>query len=235
MSLALESDQAPAEQSGPPPLVGNRLALAGTVLYLCEFIGLALSHAQHLPHIPGTAADGVVASYAGHAGGLGFLVGWFGIVQPGRVLFVVGVGAALSASGRRNPLVWFAAALMALGVALEIASEALAAGAGELAGSGEASGAIALDRGASYLAAGILAPSGLAMLLTAWVMLRSGLFNRVLAAIGLLAGASVVAAGLASEPANAGLQDSLTTGVIVSWVFMLWTGVALCRRARLTR
>lgn len=232
MSLALDRQQAPAAESRRHPLVGNRLALAGAVLYLCEFLGLVLSHAQHLPHIPGTAPDGVAASYAGHAGGLGFLVGWFGIVQPGRVLFVVGVAAALSASGRKNPLVWFAAALMAVGVALEIASEALAAGAGELAGSGQAAGAIELDRGASYLGAAILTPSGAAVLLTAWAMLRSGLFNRVLAAIGLLSGTSVIAAGLASEPANAGLQDSLTTGVIVSWAFMLWTGVTLWRRRR---
>jgi hypothetical protein len=232
MSLAPAREQAPAVESRRLPLVGNRLALAGTVLYLCEFLGLVLSHAQHLPHVPGSVPGGVAASYTGHVGGLGFLVGWFGIVQTGRVLFVVGVAAALSASGRRNPLVWFAAVAMAVGVALEIASEALAAGAGELAGSGQTTGAIALDRGAAYLAAGILAPSGAGILLTAWAMLRSGLFNRALAAIGLLAGASVVAAGLASEPANAGLQDSLTTGVIVSWVFMLWTGVALWRGRR---
>lgn len=142
------------------------------------------------------------------------------------------MAAALSASGRRNQLVWFAAVAMAVGVALEIASEALATGAGELAGSGQTAGAIALDRGASYLAAGILAPSGVAILLTAWAMLRSGLFNPAVAVIGLLAGASVVAAGLASEPANAGLKDSLATGMIVSWVFMLWTGVALWRGRR---
>jgi hypothetical protein len=63
-------------------------------------------------------------------------------------------------------------------------------------------------------------------------MLRSGLFNRVLAVLGLLAGASLVAAGLASEPARAGLQDTLTTGTIVAWIFMLWTGATLWRKGR---
>lgn len=211
-------------------LVGNRMALAGAVLYLCEFVGLVLSHAQHLPHVPGTPPGSIVASYAGHAGGLGFLVGWFGLVQAGRVLFVLGVATALARSGRPDPLLGFATALTVIGVALEIGSEALAAGAAELAARGQSGGAIALDRGASYLAAGLLAPTGLALLLTAWAMLRSALFSRVLAGLGLLAGLAVVGAGLASGPANADLQDTLSTGVLVMWVFMLWAGVVLWRR-----
>lgn len=210
---------------------GSRLALAGVVLYLCEFVGLVLSHAQHLPRVPGTGPSGIAHLYAGHAGGLGFLTGWFGIAQPGRVLFVVAVATALARSRKAHPIAWFAAAAMAVGVTLEIASEALAAGAGELAGSGQGSGAIALDRGAAYLAAGILAPTGVAVLCLTWAMFRSGVFNRVLCGVGAVAGACVLGAGLASEPSRADLQDSLTIGVMVMWIWMLWTGVVLWRRA----
>jgi hypothetical protein len=211
-------------------LVGNRWALAGTVLYLCEFAGIALSRAAHLPFIPGTPAHGVAAAYGGHAAGLGFLVGWFGVVQLGRVLFVLAVASALAKSGRGSIVGWFAVAAMAVGGALEIASEALAAGAGELAGSGNGNGAVILDRGASYLAAGILAPTGVAVLATSAAMLVSRLFPRVLGLIGLVAGLATVAAGLFSEPSQAGTQDSLTTGVLVMWVWMSWTGIILWRR-----
>jgi hypothetical protein len=211
-------------------LVGNRYALLGAVLYLCEFVGIALSHAAHLPFIPGTSAHGVAAAYAGHAGGLGFLVGWFGIVQLGRVLFVLAVATALARSGRGSIAAWFAVAAMAVGGAMEIASEALAAGSGELAAAGNGNGAVILDRGASYLAAGILAPTGVAVLALSLVMLFSGRFPRTLSVIGVVAGLGTVAAGLFSEPSQAGTQDSLTTAVLVMWVWMLWTGVLLWRR-----
>jgi hypothetical protein len=226
------------EPAGAPPrrprrtdgLVGNWFALAGALLYLMEFVGIALSHAAHLPFVPGTASHGVSAAYAGHAGGLGFLVGWFGIVQLGRVLFVIAVATALSRSGYSSIAAWFGVAAMAVGGAMEIASEALAAGAGELAGSGN--GAVVLDRGASYLAAGILAPTGMAVLATSVAMLASGRFPRSLSGVGIVAGLGIVAAGLFSEPAQAGTQDSLTTAVLVMWVWMVWTGVLLGRRRR---
>ncbi len=34
-----------------PRLAGSRLALAGVVLYLCEFVGLALSHPGRRPEV----------------------------------------------------------------------------------------------------------------------------------------------------------------------------------------
>lgn len=212
-------------------LMGNRWALAGVALYLCEFVGIAVSHAAHLPFVPGTPAHDVATAYDGHAGGLGFLVGWFGVVQLGRVLFVLAVATALTRSGRGSIGGWFAVAAMAVGGAMEIASEALAAGAGELAGNGNGNGAVVLDRGASYLAAGILAPTGVAVVAASVAMLASGLFPRVLGGLGIVTGLVVLAGGLFSEPAHASTQDSLTTGVLVMWVWMVWTGVLLWRRA----
>jgi hypothetical protein len=51
-----------------------------------------------------------------------------------------------------------------------------------------------------------------------------------LAGVGILAGLGVVAAGLLSEPSQAGTQDSLSTFVLVMWVWMVWTGVLMWRR-----
>ena len=235
---------APATQhpstTAPPPrrghrsadLVGNRAALVGVILYFCEFVGIGLSHAAHLPFVPGTPSSGVASAYDGHAGGLGFLVGWFGIAELGRVLFVLAVAVALARTGRPSIAAWFATAAMAVGSAMEIASEALAAGAGELAGRSDGAAAVVLDRGASYLAAGLLAPTGVAVLATSVAMVLSGVFPRTLAVVGLVAGVGVVAAGLASEPSQAALQDSLTGAVLVMWVWMTWTGLLLWRRAR---
>ncbi len=69
------------------------------------------------------------------------------------------------------------------------------------------------------------------MLCLTWAMFRSGIFSRILCGLGAIGGASMLAAGLASAPSQAGLQDSLTTGVMVAWVWLLWTGVVLWRRA----
>jgi hypothetical protein len=212
-------------------LVGNRAALVGALLYLCEFVGIGLSDAGHLPFVPGTPPDGVAPAYDGHAGGLGFLVGWYGLTELGRVLFAVAVAVALARSVRPSIAAWFAVAAMAVGCAMEIASEALAAGAGELAGRSDAGAAVVLDRGASYLAAGLLAPTGVAVLATSIAMVTSGVFPRVLSVVGLIAGLGIVGAGLVSQPSHAGLQDSLTTAVMVMWVWMLWAGVLLWRRA----
>lgn len=227
---AVVPDGRPGRGRRTAGLVGNRWALAGTVVYLGEFVGIGLAHAAHLPFIPGTPPQGVAAAYAGHAGGLGFLVGWFGVVQLGRVLFVLAVCSALARSGRSSVLCWFGVAAMAVGGVLEIASEALAAGAGELAGNGSASGAVVLDRAASYLAAGILAPTGVAVLAVGLATLASGVFPRSLAIVGIITGVGITAAGLFSEPSQAGTQDGLTTFVLVMWVWMIWTGVLLWRR-----
>jgi hypothetical protein len=223
-------ETSPGRARRPAGLVGNRYALVGALLYLCEFVGIPLSGAAHLPFVPGTPAHEVASAYAGHAGGLGFLVGWFGIVQLGRTLFVLAVATALWKSGHGSIAAWFAVAAMAVGGVMEIAGEALAAGAGELAGAGNGNGAVILDRGASYLAAGLLAPTGAAVLVLSLVMFASGCFPRTLAGVGILAGLGVVAAGLLSEPSQAGTQDSLSTFVLVMWVWMVWTGVLMWRR-----
>ena len=115
---------------------------------------------------------------------------------------------------------------MAIGVVLEVAGEALAAGAAAVGGHSDA--VLALDRGAWYLQSAILAPTGVAVLLAATAMWRSGLFSRWLCGVGLVAGAGVFASGLLTAPGQSDLQDTLTTFVLLFWVWSLWAGVGCC-------
>jgi hypothetical protein len=215
----------------PRPLVGNRLVLVGAVVYLCEFAGIIASGAAHLPEYPGTSAAHVLTDYQGHAEGLGFLVGWFALVQLGRVVMLVGLREALRRSGRRTPLMDVAVAAMAVGVVLEVAGEALAAAAGALAPT-HADAVLALDRGAWYLQSAILAPTGLAVLLAVVAMAQSRLFSRWLVAVGGVAGLGVLASGLLTAPGQSGLQDTLTGFVLVMWVWAIWSGVVVWRARR---
>lgn len=214
-----------------PVLVGSRLALIAVALYLAEFIGLTASGAEHMPKIAGSSPTEIAHTYAGQADALGFLIGWLGLVEPGRILFVIAVIIAMTRSGRSYPVLWWAAALMGVGVVLEIAMEALAAGAAELFAQSNTTGALALDRAGWYLESAIYVPTGLAVLVTVGVMWHSRLFNRVSCGFGLVGGLTSIAAGLCSGPASVDLQDTLSTGTILAWVWMIWTGVVLWRRA----
>jgi hypothetical protein len=213
------------------PLVGNRLVLTGTLAYLCEFVGIIASGASGLPDYPGTSAAQVLGDYHGHAEGLGFLVGWFALVQLGRVVLVVGLREALRRSGRRTALMDIAVVAMAVGVVLEVSGEALAAAAGALAPT-HPEAVLALDRGAWYLQSAILAPTGLALLLSVVAMGVSGLFSRWLVALGGLAAVGVLASGLLTAPGQSGLQDTLTTFVLVMWIWAIWSGVVVWRARR---
>src|SRR2546421_9833353 len=85
-------------------LVGNRLALAGTVLYFLEWVGI--------PFLPGTLPTdrlghnpaATVADYAHHPGTIAFVSGRFSVVLLGRIVFVAGLRTALCDTGREHAL-----------------------------------------------------------------------------------------------------------------------------------
>lgn len=52
-------------------------------------------------------------------------------------------------------------------------------------------------------------------------MWRSGLFSRVLVGVGVVAGVVVLAGGLRTAPAEADLQATMTTGVLVMRMRMI--------------
>ena len=114
-------------------LVGNRLALAGTVLYFLEWVAIAFLPEVVDGSLFGAEPEVVVAAYRGHSGVIGFAAGWFGVVLLGRVLFAVALRKAFRDSGRDSLLVDFAVGAMIVSVTLEIASFGPAAAAGWLA------------------------------------------------------------------------------------------------------
>ncbi len=68
-------------------LVGNRLTLAGVILYLLEWIGILTFGTGTAPTNPGTSPREVVAEYTQHANAIALLGGWLALVLLGRILF----------------------------------------------------------------------------------------------------------------------------------------------------
>jgi chromate transport protein ChrA len=217
-------------------LVGNGLLLSAVVLYLCEFVGIIASHVHTMPTLPGSSAHDIATTYRGQAGATGFLVGWFALVLPGRVLIVVAMRQALLASAAdrladawRSALDW-SVALISLGVVAELAQACVNAGTAAAAGRGDMTTAFALDRVAHYLLVTVYGPSGLALAIVGSAAWRSGVFPRVLA--GLLTILGVVQAvngALLSAPSTASLQDGLTVLNLLGFVVLLWLGVLVFR------
>jgi hypothetical protein len=216
-------------------LVGNSLVLVGVVLYLCEFVGIIASHVHTMPTVPG-AGTSLHTTYAGQAGATGFLVGWYALVLPGRVLIVLALRQALLASAAdrltdvwRTALDW-AVTLMAIGVMAELAQAGVNAGSAAASGHGDASTVFVLDQVAHYLLVTVYAPSGLALAIVALAALRSGVFPRVLAgiltALGLV---QLLNGALLSAPSTASLQDGLTVLNLLVFVVLIWLGVLVFR------
>jgi hypothetical protein len=232
--------EAPTESSAEKPrrtdaLVGNGLVLAGVVLYLCEFVGIIASHVHTMPTVPG-AGTSLHTTYAGQAGATGFLVGWYALVLPGRVLIALALRQALLASAAdrlagawRSALDW-AVVLMGIGVVAELVSGCVDAGTSAAAQHGDTASVFALDKVAHYLLATVYGPSGVALAIVGLAMWRTGVFPRALA--GVLAVLGLVQAldgALLSAPSTASLQDGLTVLNLLLFVVLVWLGVVVFR------
>lgn len=219
------------------PLVGTRLALIGTVLYLLEWAVIPF-----LPDVPtdrlGVDSRAIVEAYAGEAGLVTFAAGWFGIVLVGRVLYVVALRGALEASGRPSMLAGFAVGAMAVSVAIEVAGFGAVAAAGLLADNGaDPSAIVALDAAGStgFPVFGLL---GVSILAASLAMVASGLFRKWLCWLGVLSGALLIL-GSVTAAAATGVTGSLDNlgglpmgiGVLGFWIWMLSTSIILWRQA----
>jgi hypothetical protein len=215
-------------------LVGNGLVLVAVVLYLCEFVGIIASHVHPMPTVPG-AGTSLRTTYAGQAGATGFLVGWYALVLPGRVLIVLAMRQALLASAAerltgawRSALDW-TVPLMGIGVVAELVHACVNAGTAAAVGH-DTSTAFALDRVAHYLLVTVYGPSGLALTIIGVSAWRSGVFPRILA--GVLTALGVVQTlngALLSAPSTASLQDGLTVLNLLLFVVLIWLGVLVFR------
>jgi hypothetical protein len=216
--------------SRPSGTAGNRLVLAGAVLYLLEWVAIVAAGVG-VPLGANASAHEVMTAYAGHPDALGWAAGWFSVVLLGRVLLMVGLRSALARSGRSPALMDVAVAAMAVSVALEIAVYGVAAGASwSLTNGGSLATTRTLDAVAFQLNWMLYGPLGVSVLCAAVAMWRSTSFSRVLAGLGLLAGAAFTAVGLALvAPRLAGGAEALSSAAALLWIWMLWTGVVTWR------
>lgn len=208
---------------------GGCLILIGLVTYLTEFVGMAI--AGGFPsNEPGTPIAQVPDVYVGIADGAGFLAGWMALVLTGRILIIIGIREAVGRSG----LLDWAVAAMVVSVVLEVASIAgIAAAAGLVADGAGLDAVIAADRIAWHLGASIAAPAGLAVALSGVGLWRDGGFPPAIPVVGLVLGLVLIANGLlAGAPATYPIAGVLSLGVVMWWLWVVWVGILLVRRAR---
>ncbi len=217
-----------------PTPIGNRLALAGAVLYLLEWVAI-IAASPPGPLGPGTDATEIVDAYSEHAGAAAVSAAWFAVCLVGRVLYLVGVKASMREHQRDLPLLDLAVAAMAISVALEVAAYGVVAGAAQLADDGADGGlVVALDGIGYWLNLMIFGPIGVSILAAGFAMLRSRLFPVWLCWVALVAGVAAVLGSLLSAVTagddGAGLGDGVTSvAALGMWVWMIVTGVRLWR------
>jgi len=216
---------------------GNRLVLAGAVMYLLEWLSI-IPAGETGPVEPGTkSASQVLELYQQHPSGAAFIATWCSLVLLGRVLLVVGLRKALASVGADGPLMLWAMAAMAVSVAIELVGLASVAAGSSLAAHGASAEIVgALDTLAALLWLMIFAPLGLAVWLSAWSMLRSHAFAWWICGLGLIGGTVLMVGGAVSGPGIVESGFSRTAGGLAGigvpffWLWMLITGVVLYRR-----
>lgn len=216
----------------PPPLAGNRLVLAGAVLYLLEWVAIVAAGVG----VPVGAVAGthdLAAGYVHHADALGWAAGWFGVVLLGRVVLMAGMRSALHRPDRTDAWMDIAVVTMVVSVVLEVIVYVVTAGAAwSLAHGGSLATTGSLDAVAFTMNRTIYGPMGVSLICAAVAMARSARFPVVLTGLAGLAGVAFVVLGLGFvAPRFAGAADALSAAALPLWVWMLWTGVIVWRAA----
>lgn len=219
-------------------LVGNRLALAGAILYLLEWVAILGVRVGNVPAAQGEKPTDIFATYSQHEVGIAIGAAWFSLVLLGRILFVASVRDSLRRSGAQTLLADFALAAMAASVVLEIAAYAVAAGGGQAAARGaDQSTIVGIDAAANQIDLVIIAPFGMSILFASIAMFTSRLFPSWLCWLGLLVGAVGCGYGLIRAPAFVAggtfYQATQPLGLVVlgAWIWMIASGVVLFRAA----
>ncbi len=231
------------------PLVGNRWALAGVIIYFGEWVGIVAFSIGNVPASQGTKAAEILAQYAQHATAVELLAGWLSLVLLGRILFVAGIRDALRKSGAETLLADFALVAMAVSVIVEISAWTVAAGGAYAAANGaDQSTIVGIDALANFLTQVIGAPLAASILAGSVATLRSRLFPAWLCWVGLvagvlgcvygvIAGAAFAAGGACASAlcltgsALPGLAQLISVALLGVWIWMIGTGVVLFRAA----
>src|SRR3954447_6542841 len=214
------------------PVIGNRLVLIGAVLYLLEWVAIFAANLS-IPLGADATGSQLASGYVGHEDALGWAAGWFSVVLLGRILIVTGLRAALVDSGRRQPLMDFATAAMAVGVTLEVATYGIVAGTSWAGSHGASTGELRILDSVAFAVSGMVwGPTGIAILSCAVAMWRSRLFPRVLVIMGIAAGGLLTLLGAVFlAPRYVDVASALMIAPALFWIWMLWTGVLLWRQS----
>ena len=216
-------------------LVGNRVALVGTVMYFLEWVAIV-----SIPSVPtdklGRDPSSVVAAY-GHPKAVGLAAGWFSVVLLGRVVFAIGLRDAFRGLRRERLFADVAVAAMALSVAIEVISFGMTAGAAWVANAGrDQSAVVALDAASEVASQLVFGPIGISVLAGAIAMTLSRLFPRWLGWVGVLSGSLLVVGGvlgvggLGASGTFHDVAGALTAiPVPIFWIWMIGTAVVLFR------
>lgn len=219
-------------QTAARPSAGTRLALAGTLLYLTEWVAIIGAGGIAVWFGAGTDPAEVLDGYVGQSDAFGWAAGWLGVALMGRVLFAVAVRHALRHGGHDDPLASLGVLVMTAGVVVEVLACAVVAGTATAADNGASAATVtALDSVSASVNGLLWGALGIAVLALTAAMIRGRAFPRVLCGLGVLGGAVLTISGLAfSAPQYADLQEALHSAAILVWIWMLWTGVLLWRR-----
>ena len=216
----------------------NRMALAGFVVYMLEWVAIIGASVQ-VPIDPASAGN-LADGYVGRTGALTFAAGWFALVLAGRIVFVAGVSQTLrsSTASARVPrwLTSTASAAMAVSVAIEVTTYAITAGiaAGATGTTADAARALAIPNAMAWTL-NLLVPVGFGISVTALTaaMWLSHCFSRALTVVGLAGGVLMWGTALLVVPHLASPYAAvLGLGTLLSWGWMLWTGIVLWRAPR---
>jgi hypothetical protein len=218
-------------------IAGNRLVLAGVIVYLCEWVAIIGAGGVDSMFAPGTSPEKVLAAYAGHSNAIAWASGWFSVVLLGRVLFAVALRHGLRTSGRDDPVAEFGVLAMLAGVISEVTAYGVVTAAALLADHGGSADTVAgFDTAALSIEGLLWGATGVAVVALSWSMFRSAFFSRILCALGMVGGTALLIAGLVfNAPEYSGIQGALGGGVPVIWVWMVWTGVVMWRRTPIQR
>lgn len=223
-------------QGERPLLVGNRWALAGTVVYFLEWV--AIIAAGGIPSFdpPDTPAGTIVHNYTGHENAYGWAAGWFGVVLLGRILYAVAVRRCLvSGPGGENVRVLadLGVFAMTVGVVVEVSSYGLVAAGAALADHGASASTLrTVDLVGGDLNMLLWGPTGVAVVCLAVGMLLDGRFPRILPWVGVVGGGALVVQALGFEaPSQQHVAMGLQSAATLFWVWMIWSAVLLFVRS----
>lgn len=224
-------------EPGRAQLIGNRIALVGTVMYFLEWVAIVA-----IPSVPtdklGRDPAAIVAAY-GHPKAIGIAAGWFSVVLFGRVIFTIGLRDAFRELSRERLFASIAVAAMALSVSIEVISFGITAAAAWVAQAGsDRSVVVALDAASTVVFDLVFGPIGVSVLAGSIAMVLSRQFPRWLSWLGVVGGSLLVVGGILNVGGlgASGSFHSVSSAVSslpvpLVWIWMIGTSVVLFRAA----